>query len=97
MEIGRGRFGIAELPNEKKLALMKISPRSKQQGKVELQGEISNLKSLKHENLVQLWDGYSNKDPASAISDVVLTRNRLAGQLVQNLHQSKKLSFFSSK
>ncbi|XP_011040214.1 PREDICTED: probable LRR receptor-like serine/threonine-protein kinase At1g53440 isoform X2 [Populus euphratica] len=66
MEIGRGRFGIvyeAELPNERKLAVMKISPRnSKQQGKDELQGEISKLKSLDHENLVQLLGGYSNKD-----------------------------------
>uniref|UniRef100_A0A3N7G2U6 non-specific serine/threonine protein kinase n=1 Tax=Populus trichocarpa TaxID=3694 RepID=A0A3N7G2U6_POPTR len=66
MEIGRGRFGIvyeAELPNKRKLAVMKISPRnSKQQGKDELQGEISKLKSLHHENLVQLLRGYSNKD-----------------------------------
>jgi hypothetical protein len=53
----------AELPNKRKLAVMKISPRnSKQQGKDELQGEISKLKSLDHENLVQLLDGYSNKD-----------------------------------
>ncbi|XP_061955060.1 probable LRR receptor-like serine/threonine-protein kinase At1g53430 isoform X3 [Populus nigra] len=65
MEIGRGRFGIvyeAELPNEIKLAVKKISPRSKQQGKDELQREIFNLKSLHHENLVQLLNGYSNKD-----------------------------------
>nr|APR64091.1 hypothetical protein [Populus tomentosa] len=65
MKIGGGRFGIvyeAELPNKRKLAVMKISPQSKQQGKDELQGEIPKLKSLKHENLVQLWDGYSNKD-----------------------------------
>lgn len=64
MEIGRGRFGIvykAELPNEIKLAVKKISPHSKQQGKDELQREIFNLKSLHHENLVQLLDGYSNK------------------------------------
>jgi hypothetical protein len=53
----------AELPNKRKLAVMKISPRnSKQQGKDELQGEISKLKSLDHENLVQLLGGYSNKD-----------------------------------
>ena len=52
----------AELPNEIKLAVKKISPRSKQQGKDELQREIFNLKSLHHENLVQLLDGYSNKD-----------------------------------
>ncbi|XP_034891083.1 probable LRR receptor-like serine/threonine-protein kinase At1g53430 [Populus alba] len=65
MEIGRGRFGIvykAELPNEIKLAVKKISPHSKQHGKDELQREIFNLKSLHHENLVQLWDGYSIKD-----------------------------------
>ncbi|KAI5559914.1 hypothetical protein BDE02_16G010100 [Populus trichocarpa] len=65
MEIGRGRFGIvykAELPNEIKLAVKKISPQSKQHGKDELQREIFNLKSLHHENLVQLFDGYSIKD-----------------------------------
>ncbi|XP_073261463.1 probable LRR receptor-like serine/threonine-protein kinase At1g53440 isoform X1 [Populus alba] len=65
MEIGRGRFGIvykAELPNEIKLAVKKISPQSKQHGKDELQREIFNLKSLHHENLVQLLDGYSIKD-----------------------------------
>ncbi|KAG6744525.1 hypothetical protein POTOM_051161 [Populus tomentosa] len=65
MEIGRGRFGIvykAELPNEIKLAVKKISPHSKQQGKDELQREIFNMKSLHHENLVQLLDGYSIKD-----------------------------------
>ncbi|XP_024465446.2 probable LRR receptor-like serine/threonine-protein kinase At1g53440 [Populus trichocarpa] len=65
MEIGRGRFGIvykAELPNETKLAVKKISPQSKQHGKDELQREIFNLKSLHHENLVQLFDGYSIKD-----------------------------------
>ncbi|RQP01151.1 hypothetical protein POPTR_016G012150v4 [Populus trichocarpa] len=65
MEIGRGRFGIvykADLPNEIKLAVKKISPQSKQQGKDELQREIFNLKSLHHENLVQLLDGYSIKD-----------------------------------
>ncbi|XP_061955352.1 probable LRR receptor-like serine/threonine-protein kinase At1g53420 isoform X7 [Populus nigra] len=65
MEIGRGRFGIvykAELPNKIKLAVKKISPHSKQQGKDELQREIFNLKSLHHVNLVQLLDGYSNKD-----------------------------------
>ncbi|KAG6744526.1 hypothetical protein POTOM_051162 [Populus tomentosa] len=65
MEIGRGRFGIvykAELPNEIKLAVKKISPQSKQQGKDELQREIFNMKSLHHENLVQLLDGYSIKD-----------------------------------
>nr|TKR99512.1 hypothetical protein D5086_0000192550 [Populus alba] len=47
MEIGRGRFGIvykAELPNEIKLAVKKISPHSKQQGKDELQREIFNMK-----------------------------------------------------
>jgi serine/threonine protein kinase len=53
----------AELPNKRKLAVMKISPRnSKQQGKNELQGEISKLKSLDHENLVPLLGGYPNKD-----------------------------------
>ncbi|KAG6743535.1 hypothetical protein POTOM_052234 [Populus tomentosa] len=65
MEIGRGRFGIvykAEVPNEIKLAVKKISPQSKQHGKDELQREIFNLKSLHHENLVQLLDGYSIKD-----------------------------------
>nr|XP_034897524.1 probable LRR receptor-like serine/threonine-protein kinase At1g53430 [Populus alba] len=65
MEIGRGRFGIvykAELPNEIKLAVKKISPQSKQHGKDELQREIFNMKSLHHENLVQLLDGYSIKD-----------------------------------
>ncbi|KAL3568790.1 hypothetical protein D5086_028680, partial [Populus alba] len=54
MEIGRGRFGIvykAELPNEIKLAVKKISPQSKQHGKDELQREIFNMKSLHHENL----------------------------------------------
>jgi hypothetical protein len=50
------------LPNEIKLAVKKISPQSKQHGKDELQREIFNLKSLHHENLVQLFDGYSIKD-----------------------------------
>jgi hypothetical protein len=50
------------LPNETKLAVKKISPQSKQHGKDELQREIFNLKSLHHENLVQLFDGYSIKD-----------------------------------
>ena len=52
----------AELPNEIKLAVKKISPQSKQNGKDELQREIFNLKSLHHENLVQFLDGYSIKD-----------------------------------
>ncbi|CAK7344948.1 unnamed protein product [Dovyalis caffra] len=63
-EIGKGRFGIvykAELSNQIKLAVKKISPQTKQQGKDELQREIYNLKSLRHENLVQLLDGYSKK------------------------------------
>nr|AMM43079.1 LRR-RLK [Vernicia montana] len=67
MEIGRGRFGIvykAEMPDQTKLAVKKISPESTQDKlKDELQGEIFfNVKSLEHENLIQLFDGYSKKD-----------------------------------
>ncbi|XP_061970000.1 probable LRR receptor-like serine/threonine-protein kinase At1g53420 isoform X2 [Populus nigra] len=72
MEIGRGRFGIvykAELLNEIKLAVKKISLHSKQQGKDELQRKIFNLKSLHHENLVQLLDGYSNKNLHLLVND----------------------------
>ncbi|KAJ6864585.1 LRR receptor-like serine/threonine-protein kinase [Populus alba x Populus x berolinensis] len=65
MEIGRGRFGVvykAELPYQIKLAVKKISPQSKQQGKDEIKSEIGNLMSLSHENLLQLLGGYSNKE-----------------------------------
>ncbi|XP_034916248.1 probable LRR receptor-like serine/threonine-protein kinase At1g53440 isoform X4 [Populus alba] len=65
MEIGRGRFGVvykAELPNQIKLAVKKISPQSKQQDKDEIKSEIGNLMSLSHENLLQLLGGYSNKE-----------------------------------
>ncbi|WCJ32477.1 Leucine-rich repeat transmembrane protein kinase [Euphorbia peplus] len=65
-EIGRGRFGIVykvELPGQIQLAVKKISPDSMQDKlKTELQGEIFNLKSLKHENLIELLNGYSKKD-----------------------------------
>ncbi|KAJ6304511.1 hypothetical protein OIU77_018219 [Salix suchowensis] len=65
MEIGRGRFGVvykANLPDQIKLAVKKISPPSEQREKDELKSEIGNLISLSHENLVQLLGGYSNKD-----------------------------------
>ncbi|KAB5518991.1 hypothetical protein DKX38_023310 [Salix brachista] len=65
MEIGRGRFGViykANLPDQIKLAMKKISPPSEQREKDELKSEIGNLTSLSHENLVQLFGGYSNKD-----------------------------------
>nr|XP_034915523.1 probable LRR receptor-like serine/threonine-protein kinase At1g53430 [Populus alba] len=78
MEIGRGRFGIvykAELPKEIKLAVKKISPQSKQHGKDELQREIFNLKSLHHENLVQLLDGYSIKDLHLLVYDYMHKRS----------------------
>ncbi|XP_011040216.1 PREDICTED: probable LRR receptor-like serine/threonine-protein kinase At1g53440 [Populus euphratica] len=58
MEIGRGRFGIlykAELPNEIKLAVKKISPQSKQHGKDELRREIFNLKYLIVRILFNCW------------------------------------------
>ncbi|WCJ32479.1 Leucine-rich repeat transmembrane protein kinase [Euphorbia peplus] len=65
-EIGRGRFGVVykvELPGQIELAVKKISPDSMQDKlKTELQGEIFNLKSLKHENLIELLNGYSKKD-----------------------------------
>ncbi|KAJ6779092.1 LEUCINE-RICH REPEAT-CONTAINING PROTEIN [Salix koriyanagi] len=65
MEIGRGRYGVvykANLPDQIKLAVKKISPPSEQREKDELKSEIGNLISLSHENLVQLLDGYSSKD-----------------------------------
>uniref|UniRef100_A0A6N2K777 non-specific serine/threonine protein kinase n=1 Tax=Salix viminalis TaxID=40686 RepID=A0A6N2K777_SALVM len=62
MEIGRGRFGVANLPDQIKLAVKKISPPSEQREKDELKSEIGNLTSLSHENLVQLFGGYSSKD-----------------------------------
>ncbi|KAJ6749440.1 hypothetical protein OIU85_000115 [Salix viminalis] len=65
MEIGRGRFGVvykANLPDQIKLAVKKISPPSEQREKDELKSEIGNLISLSHENLVQLLGGYSKKD-----------------------------------
>ncbi|KAF9664408.1 hypothetical protein SADUNF_Sadunf16G0015900 [Salix dunnii] len=65
MEIGRGRLGVvykANLPDQIKLAVKKISPPSEQREKDELKSEIGNLISLSHENLVQLLGGYSNKD-----------------------------------
>jgi serine/threonine protein kinase len=46
-----------------------MSPHSKQQGKDELQRKIFNLKSLHHENLVQLLDGYSNKNLHLLVND----------------------------
>jgi serine/threonine protein kinase len=52
----------AELPYQIKLAVKKISPQSKQQGKDEIKSEIGNLMSLSHENLLQLLGGYSNKE-----------------------------------
>ncbi|XP_057990336.1 probable LRR receptor-like serine/threonine-protein kinase At1g53440 [Hevea brasiliensis] len=61
MEIGKGRYGIvykAELPDEIKLAVKKISPDINQQEKNELKSEIFSLKSLRHENVVKLLDGY---------------------------------------
>ncbi|KAJ9159238.1 hypothetical protein P3X46_024758 [Hevea brasiliensis] len=64
MEIGRGRYGIvykAELPDGIKLAVKKISPDINKQVKDELKSEIFSLKSLRHENLVQLFDGYCNR------------------------------------
>ncbi|XP_057998203.1 probable LRR receptor-like serine/threonine-protein kinase RFK1 [Hevea brasiliensis] len=64
MEIGKGRYGIvykAELPDEIKLAVKKISPDINQQEKNELKSEIFSLKSLRHENVVQLLDGYCDK------------------------------------
>ncbi|XP_057990887.1 probable LRR receptor-like serine/threonine-protein kinase At1g53440 [Hevea brasiliensis] len=63
-EIGKGRYGIvykAELPDEIKLAVKKISPDINQQEKNELKSEIFSLKSLRHENVVQLLDGYCDK------------------------------------
>ncbi|XP_057993757.1 probable LRR receptor-like serine/threonine-protein kinase At1g53430 isoform X2 [Hevea brasiliensis] len=71
MMIGRGRFGIvykAELSDQNdliKFAVKKISPESMQDKlKDELQGEIffSQMKRLKHENIIQLFGGYSRKD-----------------------------------
>jgi hypothetical protein len=80
----------AELPNKRKLAVMKISPRnSKQQGKDELQGEISKLKSLHHENLVQLLRGYSNKD-------LHLLVNEQKGSLQRALFGNTAINQFSS-
>ncbi|KAF2320639.1 hypothetical protein GH714_029373 [Hevea brasiliensis] len=64
MEIGKGRYGIvykAELPDEIKSAVKKISPDINQQEKNELKSEIFSLKSLRHENVVQLLDGYCDK------------------------------------
>ncbi|KAF2320625.1 hypothetical protein GH714_029195 [Hevea brasiliensis] len=51
----------AELPDEIKLAVKKISPDINQQEKNELKSEIFSLKSLRHENVVQLLDGYCDK------------------------------------
>jgi hypothetical protein len=80
----------AELPNKRKLAVMKISPRnSKQQGKDELQGEISKLKSLDHENLVPLLRGYSNKD-------LHLLVNEQKGSLQRALFGNTAINQFSS-
>ncbi|KAJ9183155.1 hypothetical protein P3X46_007058 [Hevea brasiliensis] len=65
MVIGEDRFGKlykAKLPNQIKLTVKKISPELKQQEKVELQKEITNLLSLRHDNLVKLLDGYSKKN-----------------------------------
>ena len=52
----------ANLPDQIKLAVKKISPPSEQREKDELKSEIGNLISLSHENLVQLLGGYSKKD-----------------------------------
>ncbi|KAG8654073.1 hypothetical protein MANES_05G097701v8 [Manihot esculenta] len=68
MEIGEGRFGIvykAELPGQIKFAVKKISPESMQDKlKDELHGEIffNQMKSLKHDNVIKLFGGYSRKD-----------------------------------
>ncbi|XP_057993743.1 probable LRR receptor-like serine/threonine-protein kinase At1g53430 isoform X2 [Hevea brasiliensis] len=71
MVIGKGRFGVvykAELSDQNhqiKFAVKKISPESMQDKlKDELHGEIffKQMKSLKHENVIQLFGGYSRKD-----------------------------------
>lgn len=55
----------AELPGQIKFAVKKISPESMQDKlKDELHGEIffNQMKSLKHDNVIKLFGGYSRKD-----------------------------------
>ncbi|KAK2967497.1 hypothetical protein RJ640_010138 [Escallonia rubra] len=63
MEIGRGGFGVvykAELRGQV-VAVKKLSSPSKQKLQ-EFNTEVHTLSSLKHENLVQLYGGYSGKE-----------------------------------
>ncbi|KAK3032712.1 hypothetical protein RJ639_035156 [Escallonia herrerae] len=63
MEIGRGGFGIvykAQLHGQI-VAVKKLSTPSKQKLQ-EFNTEVHTLSSLKHENLVQLYGGYSGKE-----------------------------------
>ncbi|KAF2302182.1 hypothetical protein GH714_033634 [Hevea brasiliensis] len=65
MRIGEERFGEvykAELPDRTILAVKRISNELKERQTNELQKEIFNLKSLRHDNLVQLFGLYSKKN-----------------------------------